>query len=86
MQCPPCATGTCGGGGTPGLCGEYRLTEDRIRAAYKDTGSWRLCGLFDDGRGGTLNFSESNRKKFDGRECPKETQTCVNNLCVEKKP
>jgi len=83
VQCPSCAQGTCGGGGNPGRCGSYRINEARIRTLYNDAEN-RLCGSFDDGAGGTLDLSASNRVKFAGRECPKETQTCTSNLCAEK--
>lgn len=85
VQCAACSVGTCGGGGNVGRCGVYHVNEARLRTAYNDADS-RLCGIFDDGAGGRLDLSASNRARFSGRECPKENQTCTLNLCVENRP
>ena len=45
-----CSTGTCGGGGTPGVCGTGSTCVPKTCAQFGFT-----CGLFGDGCGGTLN-------------------------------
>jgi len=49
LNCGPCVTGTCGGGGTPGKCGGATCTPTNCATLGYDCGSWP------DGCGSTLN-------------------------------
>jgi hypothetical protein len=80
IDCGGCAQGeSCGGGGAPGICGSYRLTEERLRSLYADN-DFKLCGKFDDLLGGTLDLSESNKRRLGGAECAAGL-TCRGNFC-----
>jgi hypothetical protein len=71
VDCKPCPTGqTCGGGGTPGVCGSGGACQPSTCTAMS-----LACGAAGDGCGGTLMCGT----------CP-TNQTCVNGVCTGNTP